>query len=257
MKKVFNTILFLVIITALAQVAKAQINLEHTFVGKVDYAKDNAIYSNTNYYLSIGTDLIKLYNEDYSLYKSITIASPANYFIYNVNCTKNIVTTDGKIALLVTFYNGSAGAGLTYAMRMYDENGTILKDFGYMGYWWANIHITSNNKYRLTVIRNNSSNVYATEIYSLPGTVPIGVSSPQTTNYQPAYPNPANTIITLPYQLQQGEMSVMKIYNLNGQLVESKQIDYVFDKILLNVSGYAKGVYLYEVNGVSNRFIVE
>jgi len=70
------------------------------------------------------------------------------------------------------------------------------------------------------------------------------------------YPNPANTTITLPYQLKQGEKSAMHIYNINGQLVETKQVDYVFDKILLNVSSYASGTYFYEVNGVSNKFIV-
>ena len=49
----------------------------------------------------------------------------------------------------------------------------------------------------------------------------------------------------------------MRISNIQGQLVELKQIDYVFDKIILNVSNYSKGVYIYEVNGVSNKFVVE
>ncbi len=46
----------------------------------------------------------------------------------------------------------------------------------------------------------------------------------------------------------------MNIYGINVELIESKRIDSVFDKILLDVSGYAKGTYLYEVNGASNRF---
>jgi len=71
------------------------------------------------------------------------------------------------------------------------------------------------------------------------------------------YPNPTNTAINLPYNLEKGETSVMRISSITGQLVEIIQIDFTADKILLNVSGYAKGVYLYEVNGVSNRFIVE
>jgi len=71
-----------------------------------------------------------------------------------------------------------------------------------------------------------------------------------------SYPNPAKTTINLPYRLKQGETSVMNIYNANGQLMETKKIDFVFDKIQLNVSGYTKGIYFYEVNGVSNKFIV-
>ncbi|MDR1678374.1 MAG: T9SS type A sorting domain-containing protein [Prevotellaceae bacterium] len=78
--------------------------------------------------------------------------------------------------------------------------------------------------------------------------------SAQTEKVSPPYPNPANTIVTLPYKLAQGKTSVMNIYSTSGQLIESKQIDSVFDRILLNVSGYAKGIYLYEANDVSNRF---
>ena len=71
-----------------------------------------------------------------------------------------------------------------------------------------------------------------------------------------SYPNPAKTTINLPYRLKQGETSVMNIYNANGQLMETKKIDFVFDEIQLNVSGYTKGIYFYKVNGVSNKFIV-
>ena len=49
----------------------------------------------------------------------------------------------------------------------------------------------------------------------------------------------------------------MNIFNINGQLIESKKIGYDFDKILLDVSGYAKGMYIYEVKNVSNKFVVK
>ena len=52
-------------------------------------------------------------------------------------------------------------------------------------------------------------------------------------------------------------MSIMNIFNTKGQLIEAKQIDFSFDKILLNISNYSKGVYLYEVNGISKRFVVD
>lgn len=71
-----------------------------------------------------------------------------------------------------------------------------------------------------------------------------------------AYPNPAGETITLPYKLAQGT-SVMNIYSIDGQLIESRQIDSLSGGILLNVSGYAPGIYLYEANGESNRFIVK
>jgi hypothetical protein len=72
-----------------------------------------------------------------------------------------------------------------------------------------------------------------------------------------AYPNPAKTTIYLPYQLKLGETSVMHIYNAYGQLIETKKIDATFNTILLNVSNYSKGVYIFEVNGAGNKFVVE
>jgi hypothetical protein len=62
--------------------------------------------------------------------------------------------------------------------------------------------------------------------------------------------------ISLPYKLQQGETSVMRILNTNGQLIETKNIGSDFEQIQLNVSNYRKGMYIYEVNGVSQRFVV-
>ncbi len=123
------------------------------------------------------------------------------------------------------------------------------------------IHRISSNEYRLSLVHYiydtqvQGSLRFKTEIYSLPG-VGTNVRSAQAEKVSSPYPNPAKTTVTLPYQLKQGETSTMNIYSINGQLIESKQIDSVFNKILLNVSGYAKGAYLYEVNGVSNRFIV-
>ena len=139
----------------------------------------------------------------------------------------------------------------------------MLKDFGhiYSGgtFYVPTFHMISNGKYRLSIVRtkNTSPITYETEIYSLPGNPPSDISSPRVISYQSPFPNPANSIITLPYQLRQGEMSVMHIFNLNGQLIEKKQVDSIFDKILLNVSNYVKGTYLYEVNGVSKKFIVD
>ncbi|MCL2649978.1 MAG: T9SS type A sorting domain-containing protein [Candidatus Azobacteroides sp.] len=241
-----------------SQILSAQINLEHTFDGYVMYG--NYLTYTSNYYTTMfaSTNEVKIYNEDYSLYKAITITPPTNYSTFSIsNVSKNFVTTDNKITFLVAFYSSSAEPNLRYAVKLYDENGTIVKDFGYTGSTYStSFHKTSNNKCRLSILKNIDG-AYITDIYSLPGTPPLGVTDQKANEFQSPYPNPANSVITLPYQLKQGEMSVMRIYNLNGQLVETKQIDSVFDKILLNVSGYTKGMYLYDVNGVSNRFIVD
>jgi hypothetical protein len=263
--KMKNIIFSAIIVSLLffSQTVNAQINLEHTYDGDVGYG--NFYYPVISYYTytNLATNQVRLYNEDHSLYKSITITPPAGYNCGSVSCfSKNIATTDNKVTFFVSFRNPSVistDPNKYSVLRLYNEDGTMIKDFGYAYFFFPSIHVVSSNKCRLTIHRQFSTTptTYETDIYSLPGTAPVGVSNPKSSEFQPPYPNPANNIINLPYQLTQGETSVMRIFNLNGQLIETKQIDSAFDKILLNVSGYTKGMYLYEVNGVSNRFIVD
>ena len=168
-----------------------------------------------------------------------------------------------KVTFFVIFSNPNhPDVNLRANLTLYNEDGIMIKDFGYgQTLVLLGIHLISNGKYRLSIFRSiiNPQPYEATiltEIYSLPGNPPSGTASPRASVNQYPYPNPASSTITLPYQLARGEVSAMHIYSLNGQLIETKQIDATFDKILLNVSNYTKGTYLYEVNGTSNIFII-
>ena len=70
-----------------------------------------------------------------------------------------------------------------------------------------------------------------------------------------AYPNPATDLVTLPYDAN-GATS-MKIYDMQGKLVERKFLDENKQELQLNVKDYPSGMYFSEVNGESNSFIVE
>ena len=250
-----NMLLFL-------QTTNAQINLEHTFEESVypasSYYGDNDIL--INYSDNDGNRQYKLFNADYSLHKIIDISLfggyPDGYNSFSVNnFTRKLFNDDNKIEFIVDFMNFETYSSI---LRIYNEDGTIIKDFGETSIFSScTIYkIGEENKlFRFTSDMNTDS--HTTEIYSLPGKISNIVPIAGNSFSQPPYPNPANSTITLPYQLRQGEISTMHIYSINGQLIESKQIDSIFDKILLNVSNYRKGIYLYEVNGESKRFIVK
>lgn len=271
-KKMKNFVYFFIVgsMLFLFKTTNAQINLVHTFDESVTWTgsiyMEQNLYPTNSYYSASVVDnsyVVKIYNTDYSVNANNTynFTPPAGYKVSSVSMSREIFNTDNNYEFLVKFVRTDNTYDNTREKSiLYNQNGSIIKDFGfaYMVNAYPYLHIANNN-FRLIVNKYYYDGTIVsieTEIYSVPGTPPSGVANLKSSEYQSPYPNPANLIITLPYQLKQGEMSIMNIYNTNGQLIETKHIDFLFDKILLNVSNYTKGVYLYEVNGISNRFIV-
>lgn len=94
---------------------------------------------------------------------------------------------------------------------------------------------------------------YNIEVYATKGDFSADEMAVTTQN---PYPNPARFTIALPYTLD-GKASVMRVYDAQGRLVDTKTLSPDSDRIHLNVSTYAPGIYVYEYNGVSGKFIVE
>ncbi len=264
-----------------AQITNAQITLEHTFInesvtfnmgivnGQANYVYESVTQPENSYYFTKIVDNsyhIKSYNSDYSLNtdKTYQFTPPLGYKVSTVSLSKKLFNTDENYEFMVVFVKTSSVAYDNDNSKaiLYDTNLNVIKDFGTgAGLYISPYLYIIDNQYKLLICKiiydTGHNQLTNSEIYSVPGThTSINVSEQKANVIQSAYPNPTISSITLPYQLKQGEISVMRIFNINGLLIESKQIDFVFDKILLNVSEYAKGVYFYEVNGVSNRFVV-
>lgn len=255
----------------LSQTAIAQISLEHTFDETVTW--NGKIYTESdlypeNSYNTVYTDenscVVKIYNEDYSIHTNRTyqFVPPVGYKINSVMMSRKLFNTDNNYEFLVIYERTDNIRDDTRMQAiLQNQDGGVIKDFGFGNYLYGYPYLhVANNKLRFNIFRSlyngGSTLVRTTEIYSVPGT-PTSGSGNRVNESLPPYPNPASSVITLPYKLEQGEISVMNIYNMSGQLIDTKLIDAVFDKILLNVSGYTKGMYIYEVNGVSNRFVVD
>lgn len=97
------------------------------------------------------------------------------------------------------------------------------------------------------------SDNYSLEIYATQGN--LSAEEMVITRQNP-YPNPAKFMIALPYTLD-GKSTEMHVYDSQGRLVDTKKLSPDADRIHLNVSFYAPGIYIYEYNGVSQKFIVE
>ena len=249
----------------------AQINLEHTFNEGVNwngsYYFDQNLYPSNCFYLSSIVDntyVVKIYKADYSVYSNNTynFTPPTGYKVYNVSMSRNLFNTDNNYEFLIIYHKiTSISDNKNTKCILYNQDGSVIKDFGTAD----NIStypllLINNNKLFFYITKfyyNGTISSYNVEIYSVPGTPPAGIANLKSNGNQLPYPNPAKSVIALPYQLKNSETANLNIFNMNGKLIEIKQIDSAFDKILLNVSNYPKGTYIYDVNGERNKFIVE
>lgn len=71
----------------------------------------------------------------------------------------------------------------------------------------------------------------------------------------PAYPNPTSSIFTIPYKLNDGS-AILQVISADGRVIESRKIEGE-GSVTLNVRNWAKGVYIYRINGCSKKFIVQ
>ncbi len=69
-----------------------------------------------------------------------------------------------------------------------------------------------------------------------------------------AYPNPANNLVSLDYDLTGSRNAKILIYNLLGTILEEIDIADSTGKITLNTSGYNEGLYFYSLK-VNNEII--
>lgn len=268
-----NRLLILVLIFT-SQMANAQITLEKTYstIGATNLsfsASLNYVYENINsskvvkyMFVDSRDNSYKIYNIDHSLYKNGKFYPPSGYTLcYATASTKNF-NSDDKVEFIVSFTKSTNG-NTTYSMKLINEDGVSIKDFGNSQF--CNLVIGSDNKYKLicthyaivyTIYPTEYHFEYINDIYSIGGIVSSSVSSFQVPPSENPYPNPSNIAINLPYQLAIGSSSTMKILDISGQLIEQKTIDSNFNNVLLRVESYKPGVYFFEYNGISNKFIV-
>lgn len=247
----------------------AQINFEHTFTTKSGF---DWFVSNTNGIMYVFTDTltnqVKIYNTDYSLYKSVSIDRPVGYYVSICLPSEKLFDTDSQIEFLCTYedsqYNCSVNPCVYTTIskaKVFNEDGSILKDFGTFNKSTDGGEIINNgSEYKLILrwyTQSNGESDY--DIYSLPGSLPAGYTTLRSASLdQPAaYPNPATTIINVPYILAGGETATLIIYNEAGRQIDQKIIDSAFNSLRLNVTDYAHGLYIYKYNNMSGRFIVK
>ncbi len=241
MKKILLGLMMLT--TAATMSAQLALRQEHYFDGRMSLCNKLYVVGLEDMYLIRGNDsLFHIYDSDYSLVHTF----PQEPQIV----AKNVFTEDGKICVVnVTNENDLWN---TYRIEILKEDGECIQGWGFENQHPIVSLIKIADTYKFVI-----ELPHETYIYSCPGNgktttsvenVPAKVKSN-------AYPNPANDLVTLPYDAN-GATS-MKIYDMQGKLVERKFLDKNKQELQLNVKDYPSGMYFFEVNGESNSFVVE
>ena len=252
--------------------AKAQITLDHTFSPANSNTSGQVILFSSNgtkiLMSDTGVNQIKLYNTDYSLWKTINLSNYPGYKLYNVYAiSDNLFNSDNLVELVAAYTSTTAPY---YKAEVINESGTVLQSLGTS--YYAQVHdVNGNYKLFAYTINISTPNYYSYSVYSLPGTMPcgqcgtLGVERTGTENREslsPPAPNPNSGNAVINYQLPVGvEQGTITIYNANGQSVKTYQVGNNFQSIDVSSANLPSGVYYYNLTGagitpMSNKMIV-
>lgn len=244
--------------------AKAVITPEKTF----NYICSSTMLNETDYkffIMDIEQNQCRLYNTDYSLYKTINLNVPSGMYLYDVRfVTENLFDLDEGIELLYVYYeyvvtDATAGTGYyDYYTKVVNEDGSeiISVDGGLYSYMYR-INATD---YRLFIYSYDYSSWpydMKTNIYELPGypyLLKNAEVSSKSASIGDAYPNPASNFVTVDYALPLGvsEANLM-IFDMGGALMKTYRVDKNFNSLQLNAGTLLPGSYLYFIDSEGQK----
>lgn len=258
--------LFSVATVFAANFSFGQITLEHTFPNEeniVAYSTQSEMF-----YLSTNDNVVKIYNSNFTLYKTFTVAIPTTHRLYtsyewnNMNpyvVSKNIFNTDNKLEVLVAAIDYD-----TYSnskLLLIDEDGVILKDFNtnpatsfgeVVEIYHDSIANQNKIKVRQSMYNNGTYQYDFSEVYSLPTNI-LANKEIESKGKLSAFPIPADKILNV-INPENGANKI-EIFDTSGKLVTNKIFRSSENTISVDVSHLAKGIYIYKVGELSSKFI--
>lgn len=238
---IMKKILLGLVMLLTAATMSAQIELEYVFdgYGLVNNTDIDPFHVKSVYMVQNGNS-VDIFNADFSHRTTWNNVDAWSGMII----AENIFTNDGTICYITPNSDWSG-------YLLINETGSIINTIPHSGMPALK---KVGGQYKLFVMDEEGGKTY---VYSCPGNgeVTTSVENVPAKVKRNAYPNPASDLVILPYDAN-GATS-MKIYDMQGKLVERKFLDKNKQELQLNVKDYPSGMYFFEVNGESNSFIVE
>ena len=234
----------------------SQVTFEHSYTtnGNNNFPKTYAFFTDSgiNYY-TMDQDLnqVFLFNSSHVLFKTINLNPGTDFkikYIYLV--TDKLFYSDAKIEFIVV----SSNSLYQNKMTLFNEDGINLFEFG--DRWEAYTVKNSNLGYKLIVATDKEDpNLY--DIYSLAGTLSIEQQGVLSKTQFFSFPNPSSNKISFTTDVENGNSTNLEIFDINGKKVLEKNITVSENKIEIDITNLNSGIYIYKLNGQTNKFIKE
>lgn len=251
-------LLLLALMTLWAGPAAAQVTLEKSYDFSLSATRiDSADYK--YFLMDVGNSQCRIYNLDHTLWKTIAIPLPANYYLYDIKfVTRHLFNRDDAMELWYSAYEYTTLETGRYTSGIISEEGTVVADMP--GGLYAYVVQTGENEYKLTVYAYDysvSPVKVQTLVYALPAS--ITAVAHVTALLPDPWPNPASGEIFLP--LPPGEKgALLQVFSASGQLMlETRSSGEAVFR--LSTAGWKPGSYAYrtltgQTPSVTKRFLV-
>ncbi len=187
-------------------------------------------------------EYIEVYNQNMNLQKTITFASLSGQKRISLLAI-NLFTTNDLYEFIVSI------DGQSY---VYDENEQLVFDFGE----YHPVSVSGNLLLAYTDFYNENLGRYQYKFryYTLGGSTEniVKLTIGATIN---SYPNPTNDFLNIIYSVDRNEQ--LYIYNMNGQLIQSYDLNPKNNSLQISTSQLESGAYIFMYGHNSGSFIVD
>ncbi|MCF8381659.1 MAG: T9SS type A sorting domain-containing protein [Bacteroidales bacterium] len=237
-----------------------QLSIEHSFNYSANVTKLNS--TTYKYFLmDVPAHQCRIYNLDYSLYKTINLPVPGGEWLYDIRfVSEDLFNEDSKIEVLYTYYkwvaaSGTASGYYIYHTKVINEDGTLLLDVP--GALYSYVKEVSPDEYSLFLYAYDFSvDPYTiwTSICKLPGVLNTIEESKKSGFSIDGFPNPASSYVNVEYVLPPHmETAYLHLVDASGKEKAVYLVDGFTNFLRLETENFSPGVYFYFIENDGER----
>jgi hypothetical protein len=262
MKTTLKGVSLMLLFTSWVLLSKAQLTQDKVYNYSLASTKINP--TDYKYFLmDVANSQCRIYNLDHTLWKTIPISLPANYYLFDIKfVTQYLFNPDASVELWYSasewVSTGTSTGYYRYISKVVNESGTVLA--AVTGGVYAYIIPAGTDLYKLAVYAyDNSVTPIKVETYLF--SLPDSSTAAEYVSYLPEdpYPNPASDYINLPVDNARGS-GLLEVFSVSGQKMAEANV-HGGPIYRLNTRGWSPGLYSYRMikQGISpevKKFVV-